>query len=87
MTPSAIEVLLHYHVSPARHPRHDAPAVVEARERFIELGAITPAWLIGSSYVECLPGEVDLTQHDTFATTAKGKAWVEALCRTPYPEE
>lgn len=29
MTPSRLEVLLHCHVSPERHPRSDAPAVHE----------------------------------------------------------
>ena len=30
MTPNDIEVLIHCHVSPTRHPRSDAPAVINA---------------------------------------------------------
>lgn len=39
-TPSDIEVILHFHVSPARHPRQDAPAVREAISRFVGGGLL-----------------------------------------------
>jgi len=40
ITPSDIEVLLHYHTNPAPHPRKLAPAVKEATERFVREGLI-----------------------------------------------
>lgn len=43
MSPSDIEVLLHYHCSPNPHPRYTANAVREATEEFLDLGLIEPA--------------------------------------------
>lgn len=40
--PSNIEVLLHCHVTPGPHPRAGAPAVEEALDFFMRLGAIEP---------------------------------------------
>lgn len=36
MTPNDIEVLIHHHVSPSRHPRYDAPAVRETIDNFVK---------------------------------------------------
>lgn len=71
-SPSDIEVMIHYHCSSVKHPRHDAPAVRKARERFLEHGLIEPApqfW------------------EDCFVTTEKGKRFMKMLCNTPFPEE
>ena len=35
MTPSDIEILIHHHVCPERHPRFDAPAVQETIRFFV----------------------------------------------------
>lgn len=40
LTPNAVEVLLFYHCFPTAHPRHNAPAVKEARDEFVRLGAL-----------------------------------------------
>ena len=40
MTPNEIEVLIHCHVSPAIHPRADAPAVAEAINGFVRNGIL-----------------------------------------------
>jgi Mn-dependent DtxR family transcriptional regulator len=40
MTPNEIEVLIHCHVVPARHPRFDAPAVKDALQRLYNKGYI-----------------------------------------------
>jgi hypothetical protein len=40
MTPNEIEILIHYHVSPAPHPRIDALAVNEATRRMVDNGLI-----------------------------------------------
>lgn len=40
MTPNAIEVLLHYHVSPAPHPRSYAPAVRDATVALLNNGLL-----------------------------------------------
>jgi hypothetical protein len=69
-TPNEIEIILHYHVSPERHPRHDAPAVYGAREHFLREGMIEPAAQYGEY---------------CFVTTEKGRAYVGMLCATPFP--
>lgn len=39
-TPNNLEVLLHYHVTPTKHPRFEAPAVEEAIEELYQEGLI-----------------------------------------------
>lgn len=88
MTPSAIEVLLHYYTqSFVSHPRHDAPAVKDARERLLRIGAIEPCRVSGGyiySYAADTKFE-DISKVTTFMTTERGKKWVEALCHTTCP--
>ena len=40
MTPNDIEVLIHCYVSPSRHPRYSAEAVIDAYRRFEDNGLI-----------------------------------------------
>jgi hypothetical protein len=82
LTPSAVEVLLHYHYqSGLPHPRHDAPAIKDARDAFIQLDVIHPIKLERGCI--CLD---DLTaESKLFHTTARGQNWVEAICRVPCP--
>ena len=40
MTPSDIEVLIHCHVSPTRHPRESAPAIRETLRSLVANGLI-----------------------------------------------
>ena len=47
MTPNDIEILIHYHVSPAPHPRISAPAVESATLMLQEHGLIH---LVDGSY-------------------------------------
>lgn len=42
MTPNDIEMLIHFHVSQAPHPRASAPACAEAIERMLAAGLIEP---------------------------------------------
>lgn len=42
ITPNDIDVLIHYHSSPAPHPRVTAPAVREAIEMFVVNDILTP---------------------------------------------
>ena len=42
MTPSDIEVLLHYNSNPGPHPRIHAPAVRSGIEKFLDSGVIKP---------------------------------------------
>lgn len=42
MTPSDIEILIHYHVSQEVHPRIHAPAIQESIDRFIAWGILEP---------------------------------------------
>ena len=83
MTPSAVEVLMHYHYSPEPHPRHLAPAVRDARNAFLKMGVIQPIKIKQSQVipVEPYPGCM------LFHTTDKGKRWIEAICATPCPAE
>jgi hypothetical protein len=73
MTPSAVEVLLHYHMTGEPHPRHNAPAVVDARQRFLVLGVIEPRDVRGILPVMA------------YTTTERGKRWVEVICRAICP--
>lgn len=41
-TPNDIDVMLHYYVSPAKHPREEAPAVREATAKFVRDGLLEP---------------------------------------------
>lgn len=40
MSPSDVEVLLHCHTTPTRHPRFSAPAVADALAAFVAAGVI-----------------------------------------------
>ncbi len=71
LTPNDIEVLLWCHIRGTRHERHDAPAVRDALRMFERSGMIAPQ-----------PG-----LDGVYNTTAKGRAMVTALCRTPEPIE
>ena len=69
MSPSDIEVLIHYHCCPAIHPRASAGAVKEATNEFLSAGIIEANNVIASGY----------------STTGRGKALMEVLCATPFP--
>ncbi len=83
VTPNALEVLLHYHGSGVPHPRHDAPAVADARNSFLQLDVIEPVHIVNS---QVLPGARD-DQPGLFRTTDRGNAWVEALCQVRIPSK
>jgi len=53
MSPNDIEILIHCHTSPIRHPRHNAPAVIQALDDFVEMGVISPAQNSGTYAVLC----------------------------------
>ena len=74
MTPSDIEILIHYHVSPEPHPRLSASAVTESVNRFLEQG------LIKLSSRTITIGEPAL-----YTTTSKGAAHISQLCKLPLP--
>jgi hypothetical protein len=71
--PIYIEVILHCYYSPEPIPREEAPAVQDAIARFLRAGMIE---------------QVDPGRYGSkYQTTARGKAWVEMICATPYPEQ
>lgn len=72
-SPSNIEILLHYYTCPAPHPRIDAPAVMEATDRFVATG--------------CIEVDEDTDAPNRYKTTPKGSAWVKALCNTVVPRQ
>ena len=90
MTPSDIEVLLHYHCSPEPHPRIDAPAVREVTKRFLKDGIIKKAdrrLPIPDFYKEIsLTDSYEEISLNSYITTEKGTAWVKMICETPYPK-
>lgn len=71
MTPSDIEVLLHYHCSPTPHPRASTPAVKAATNAFRSMGLIHL--------------QPDFKSNHRYETTEGGKILVEALCAVPFP--
>jgi hypothetical protein len=81
MTPNAIEVLLHYYAHGAPHPRHSAPAVVQAKKELLSLKAIKPVIFKNSRPVDVAVSTME-SDHKEFITTELGKTWVENLCQT-----
>lgn len=71
MSPSDLEVLIHYHCCPAQHPRHDAPAVIESTNKFLSDEIIR----------DCNGNQSGYT------TTEKGRAWLKMILNTPYPTQ
>lgn len=69
MTPNAIEILIHCHVSPIPHPRRDSRAVAEELESLEMNGLIK---LIDNA-------------RNVYTTTDRGAAHVSQLCKTPWP--
>lgn len=72
MTPNDIEILIHCHVLREEHPRLHVPAVRESINRFLRNGIIV-------EYEHC-------GMDNIYTTTEKGRALVDMLCATPYPE-
>ena len=73
LSPSDLEVLIHYHTSPTWHPRRDAPAVIAGTKMFLDCGMIQD---------KGLSPDADWP----YTTTEKGRAFIQALCRTPEPQ-
>lgn len=73
MSPSDIEVLIHFHVCPDPHPRTDAPAVIEAVDTFLSAGLIEKR--PGAGNEEC------------YMTTSRGRAHIGQLCNTIWPQQ
>ena len=69
-TPNNIDILLHFHCSPTKHERREAPAVIEGIQILLEAGALEPDANRGEGH---------------FRTTPKGRAWVESLCNVEEP--
>lgn len=69
MTPSDIEVLIHYHVCPRPHPRLGSIDVSDAIRYFLAKGLIQPD--------PCVP--------NVYKTTEGGQVLIDALCAVPLP--
>jgi len=70
-SPADIEVILHFNSSTERHPRQDAPAVANAINGYLTDDILRPSGVH--------PSGLDITE--------RGRAWVEMICDTPYPEQ
>ena len=77
MAPGEVEVLLWCHYSPHVHPRFAVEWTRDVLARFESLGVIEKAE----------PHHTNETPGTRYVTTALGKAWVEAICRTPMPRQ
>ena len=69
-SPSDIEVLIHYFVSPTIHPRIDAGAVKSTINTFLKDGIFVS----------------DTTNSNYYQVTEKGRAWLKVIVNTPYPK-
>jgi len=85
LSPSDLEVILHYHFLPEAHPRVTAPAVRRAIKMFLAAKMLTHS----EDLDEDFDGDGDAMENDSklFTTTERGKVFVEMLCSTPYPME
>jgi len=72
MSPSDIEVLIHYHCCVDQHERIEAPAVADGIRWFLENGLLRQR-LEESKYTS------------SYETTERGKALIEAWCSQPLP--
>lgn len=70
LSPSDIEVLLWCHSRAEPHPRLAAPAVHEAIQMYERCGMIEKR---------------DVPDLSLYRTTAKGRAFIEALCKVSEP--
>jgi len=70
LSPSDVELLIQCHCCPGKHPRHDAPAIVDALNMFLNCGMI----------------EKDRREAGSYVTTEKGQAMIEAICQTAEPK-
>ncbi len=69
MTPTDIDVLLHYHLSPVKHPRLGVLAVQDSIELLVDNGL-----LIQKNAPE-----------KEYNTTTRGSAHIKQLCALPLP--
>ena len=71
MSPSNLEVLIHYHCTASQHLRYEAPAIIEATKKFLRDDII----------------KVDYGNESGYSTTEKGRAWLSMILKTPYPTQ
>jgi hypothetical protein len=69
ISPSDLEVLIHYHYSGEAHPRANAPTIVETTVRFLKDGIFT----------------MDTDNPSGYQLTIKGEVWLKHILETPYP--
>ena len=75
MTPNAIEILIHCHVSPTVHPRSDAPAVKQELQSLEQYGLIRSIAPPGA-YTTTERGAAHVAQ--LCATPWPKQTWVDA---------
>ena len=80
MAPNALEILIHYFISSAPHPRLNAPVVEEVVQHFIKEGIFesNPDTPVKVNYP---------SQEGYFKLTEKGRAWMIMILQTPYPKQ
>jgi len=69
MSPYEIELLIHYYVSPAPHPRSEVSTIAGATQSFLTNGLI----------------KLDETTESGYTITERGAAHIRLLCSTPWP--
>lgn len=74
MTPDEMDILMHHHISPDRHPRFQAPTVRSAITKFLDDGIFERRQV---PYTREFPNIYRLTE--------KGHAWLTLILGTPCP--
>jgi len=69
-SPLRIEILLHFHCTSEMFPEATEMVLNEIAE-FVEHGVLIPVTKLGTA--------------DKYLITAKGNAWVKAICKVPMP--
>lgn len=75
MTPLELQIVIHYYVRADDFPRGDFPAVREAIDWMTRAGLLRKR------------GDGDEAGESTYLIDARGRAFVEALCQAPLPEQ
>ena len=76
MTPNDLDVLIHYYVSPTKHPRFEAPAVQDAISRWVSNNCMQ--WLEEENTYVCTPrGNAHMCQLLSVPLPTLSERWVD----------
>ena len=70
-SPSDIDVLIHYYVSPKPHPRESTPAITSAIKRYLNDNIL----------------KINTVSDSGYNVTEKGAVWLHIILNVPYPKQ